>query len=69
MKMTKEEFLRKLYIRRDAETYVGLSSAAFQHHLRTGRIKPAKVSGAGKGKVQLFWEDDLKKLKNFLNNY
>lgn len=69
MKMTKEEFLRKIYTRREAESYLNLSNVAFQHHLRTGRIKPAKVSGTGKGKVQLFWEDDLKKLKNFLNNY
>lgn len=64
--MTKEDFLRMIYTRREAEKYVGLSNVAFQHHLRTGRIEPAKESGDGKGKVQLFWEDDLKKLKEFI---
>lgn len=60
------EFLNKIYTRREAENFVGLSNVAFQHHLRTGKIKPCKESGNGKGKVQLFFEDDLKQLKWFL---
>lgn len=66
MKMTKEEFLEKIMTRREAESYVGLSNVAFQHHLREGNIKPCKEYGLGRGKVQLFWKDDLDKLKNFI---
>lgn len=68
MKMTKEEFLERVMTRREAEEYVGLSNVAFQHHIRMGRIKPCKEYGSGKGKVQLFWKDDLDNLKIFLNN-
>jgi len=66
MKMTKEEFLSKLCTRREAENELGMTSAALQHHLRSGRIKPCKEYGVGKGKVQLFWIDDINKLKQFL---
>ena len=66
--MTKEEFLERLMIRREAEEYVGLSTVAFQHHLRIGRITPCKEYGRGSGKVQLFWKDELDNLKKFLNN-
>lgn len=66
MKMTKEEFLEQLMTRREAESYVGLSNVAFQHHIREGRITPCKEYGTGKGKVQLFWKEDLEKLKNFI---
>lgn len=69
MKMTKEEFLEQLMTRREAESYVGLSSVAFQHHLRQGNISPCKESGNGKGKVQLFWKEDLDELKKSLNSY
>lgn len=66
MKMTKDEFLKQLLTRREAETFVGLSSVAFQHHLREKNIVPCKESGQGKGKVQLFWKKDLEKLKELL---
>lgn len=66
MKMTKEEFLEQLLTRREAESYVGLSNIAFQHHLREGNIKPCKEAGRGNGKVQLFWKKDLEKLKEIL---
>ena len=65
-KMTRDEFLKKIYTRREAEQFLQMSSIAFQYHLRVGNIKPAKESGRGNGKVQLFWEDDLKKLKKIL---
>lgn len=52
--------------RREAENYLGLSNVAFQHHLRTGKIAPCKEYGAGRGKVQLFWKEDLDVLKQFL---
>lgn len=65
-KMTKEEFLERLMTRREAEEYVGLSNVAFQHHLRTGKIEPCKEYGHGRGKVQLFWRDDLDFLIKFL---
>lgn len=68
MKMTKEEFLERIMTRREAESYVGLSNVAFQHHLRTENIIPCKEYGDGRGKVQLFWKEDLKKLKEFLKN-
>lgn len=64
--MTKEEFLERLMTRREAESYVGLSNVAFQHHLRNGNIMPCKEYGNGRGKVQLFWRDDLDKLIKFL---
>lgn len=67
MKMTKEEFLEKLMTRREAESYLQLSQAAFQHHLKKGNIKPCKEHGRGNGKVQLFWLDDLKELEKTLN--
>jgi hypothetical protein len=59
MKMTKEEFLEQILTRREAERYLELSSVAFQHHLRQGNITPVKEVGQGKGKVQLFWKEDL----------
>ena len=68
MKMTKEEFLNEIMTRREAEQYVGLTSVAFQYHLREGKIKPCKEYGTGRGKVQLFWKSDLKKLKKFIKN-
>ena len=68
MKMTKEEFLNELMTRREAEKYVDLSSVAFQYHLREKNIIPCKVVGEGRGKVQLFWKDDLKNLKKFIKN-
>lgn len=61
--MTKEEFLEQIMTRREAENYTQLSNVAFQHHLRQGNIKPCKEYGAGKGKVQLFWKEDLDKFK------
>ena len=64
--MTKKEFLEQILTRREAESYVGLSSVAFQHHLRQGHITPCKESGSGKGKVQLFWKEDLDELKKIL---
>lgn len=67
--MTKEEFLEQIMTRRESEQYLGLSSVAFQHHLRNGNIKPCKDFGQGRGKVQLFWKDDLNKLKDFLKSY
>lgn len=66
LKMSKEEFLEKLYVRREAERYVELSNSAFQYHLRQGNISPCKESGTGKGRVQLFWKEDLDRLKEFL---
>lgn len=66
MKMTKEEFLEQLFTRREAESYVGLSNVAFQHHLRQENITPCKEYGKGGGKVQLFWKDDLDRLKESL---
>lgn len=66
MKMTKEYFLSQLMTRREAESFLDLSSMAFQYHLRVGNIKPCKESGHGKGKVQLFWLDDLKNLEKIL---
>lgn len=66
MKMTKKEFLKQIMTRREAERYVGLSNVAFQHHIREGRIVPCKEYGNGKGKVQLFWRDDLDFLIKFL---
>lgn len=66
MKMTKDEFLGQLMTRREAENYVGLSNVAFQHHLRQGNIIPCKESGHGKGKVQLFWVEDLKEFAKTL---
>ena len=65
-KMTRDEFLKKIYTRREAEQFLRMSSVAFQHHLRVGNIKPIKEFGRGNGKVQLFWEDDLKNLKKIL---
>jgi len=66
MKMTKEEFLKRIMTRREAENYVGLSNVAFQHHIRQKNIVPCKESGRGKGKVQLFWLDDLKEFQKTL---
>ena len=66
MKMSKEEFLNQLLTRREAEQFVGLTSLAFQHHLRVENILPCKVSGSGSGKVQLFWKSDLNELKERL---
>lgn len=68
MKMTKEEFLERIMTRREAESYLGLSNVAFQHHLRQGRIVPCKEYGTGRGKVQLFWVDDLDALRKYLEN-
>lgn len=68
MEMTKEEFLEQIMTRREAESYVGLSNVAFQHHLRNKNILPCKEVGAGRGKVQLFWKKDLNNLKEFLKN-
>ncbi len=62
MKMTKEEFLKNLFTRREAEQYIELSQVAFQHHLRNGNINPCKEHGRGNAKVQLFWKDDLDEL-------
>ena len=67
-KEQKEQLLKELMTRREAEQFLGITSVAFQHHLRVGRIKPCKEYGHGSGKVQLFWKDDLDNLKNFLNN-
>lgn len=65
-RMTKKEFLERLMTRREAESYLSLSNVALQHHLRTGRISPCKEYGSGRGKVQLFWKEDLDALKQFL---
>lgn len=67
MKMTKEEFLKQLMTRREAEHYLQISSVAFQHHLRSENIIPCKEYGRGNSKVQLFWVDDLDELKKILN--
>lgn len=66
MKLTKEEFLEQIMTRREAESYVELSNVAFQHHLREKNIIPCKEVGSGRGKVQLFWKNDLDDLKDFL---
>lgn len=66
MKMTKEEFLERIMTRREAESYVGLSNVAFQHHLREKNVLPCKEFGEGNGKVQLFWKEDLENLKKLL---
>jgi len=68
MKMTKEEFLKQIMTRREAEDYLGLSSIAFQYHLRAKNIQPCKEYGSGSGKVQLFWKEDLDKLKKLIKN-
>ncbi|GGN67661.1 hypothetical protein [Oceanobacillus indicireducens] len=68
MKMSKEEFLEQIMTRREAESYVGMSNVAFQHHIRNKNIIPCKEYGVGRGKVQLFWKDDLNKLKEFVKN-
>lgn len=65
-KMTKEEFLEKIMTRREAESYVGLTSVAFQYHLRRGNITPCKEFGSKNGKVQLFWKEDLDEFKKNL---
>lgn len=62
MSMTKEDFLERLYTRRAAEQYVQLSNVAFQYHLKLENIKPCKEFGKGRGKVQLFWREDLDRL-------
>ena len=62
--MKREEFLKQLYTRREAEEYLGINSVALQHHIRKGNIVPCKEYGKASGKVQLFWEDDLEVLKN-----
>lgn len=59
----KEEFLSKLYTRREAEEYLKINSVALQHHIRKGNIIPCKEYGKASGKVQLFWESDLDYLK------
>ena len=61
--MKREEFLKQLYTRREAEEYLGINSVALQHHIRKGNIVPCKEYGKASGKVQLFWEDDLEVLK------
>lgn len=66
--MNKKVFLEKLKTRREAESYLGLTTLAMQHHLRTKNIIPCKSYGEGKGKVQLFWEEDLDELKKILKN-
>lgn len=63
MKMTKEEFLKLILTRREAEQYAEMTSSALQHHLRQGNIRPCKEHGKGTGKVQLFWKSDLDKIK------
>lgn len=68
MEMTRQEFLDKLYTRREAEAYVQLSNVAFQYHLKQDNIKPCKVAGRGRGTVQLFWKDDLDNLINYHMN-
>ena len=62
-KITKQEFLSKLYTRREAEEYLEINSVALQHHIRKGNIIPCKEYGKASGKVQLFWEYDLDILK------
>lgn len=63
---TKEELLEQIMTRREAERYLEVSAAAFQYHIRVGNISPVKEYGERSGKVQLFWKEDLEKLKNFL---
>ncbi|UBH07829.1 hypothetical protein [Macrococcus armenti] len=67
MKYSKLDIKEKVVTRREAEQIVGLSSVAFQHHLRQKNIVPFKENGAGKGKVQLFWREDLKKISEVDN--
>ena len=62
MKMTKDEFLKQLYTRREAEKYLGLDKMAFQHHINKGNISPCKEYGDKNAKVQLFWKNDLDNL-------
>lgn len=66
MEMSKQEFLKRIKTRREAEQYLGLSQVAMQYHLRQGNITPCKEVGSGTGKVQLFWESDLDELKKLL---
>jgi hypothetical protein len=61
--VNKQEFLQQILTRREAEQLAGLTTMAFQHHLKQGNIKPAKEAGKGTGKIQLFWKDDVLKIK------
>lgn len=57
------EAIDNLLTRREAEELATLSVVAFQYHLREKHIYPAKESGSGKAKIQLFWKDDVLELK------
>lgn len=59
MKMTKDDFLKNIYTRREAEKYLTLDKMAFQHHIKKGNIVPCKEYGDKNAKVQLFWKNDL----------
>ena len=52
MKMTKDEFLKNIYTRREAEQYLTLDKMAFQHHIKNGNIVPCKEYGDRNAKVQ-----------------
>ncbi|UBH10063.1 hypothetical protein [Macrococcus armenti] len=67
MTYSKLDIKEQIVTRREAEQIVGLSSVAFQYHLRQKNIVPFKENGAGKGKVQLFWREDLKKISEVDN--
>lgn len=58
-----EGLLDNLLTRREAEELATLSAVAFQYHLREKHIIPAKESGSGNSKVQLFWKTDVLELK------
>lgn len=64
MKMTKDDFLKSIYTRREAEKYLTLDKMAFQHHINKGNIVPCKEYGDKNAKVQLFWKNDLDILAN-----
>lgn len=62
-KMKREELLKQLLFRRQAEELAEMSRHAFQYHLDKGNIKPCKEDGVGRGKTQLFWREDVENLK------
>lgn len=61
--MFSSEFLNEILTRREAEQLAGLTSVAFQYHLRQNNIKPDKEVGKGKGRTQLFWRSSIEKFK------
>ncbi|GAK02292.1 hypothetical protein JCM19037_518 [Geomicrobium sp. JCM 19037] len=65
--MDKHEFLKEILTRQEAQELAGMTRPTFLYHVNKGHIKPAKESGTGTGKVQLFWREDVENLK--VGNY